>query len=544
LCLFAVLGLARLGLAQPTFDLGFDGDPSGATVGGTPGDPYNLTATLDCTLTTSGDTTDPVTEEPAGAQGWSISVRNLEATITGITTDGTVGADVNADPPGLRNTGFEKSEITEGGANPLSCPGGVDGAVSAVVLSFTLPITLSADPGTEVIAKIDVEASATFPAEGVQEDHDLIEYADGCQGSGQPVGNNVTWTGQTILPNLGKCSVTLEGIELVEDCVNDIDDDGDELVDCADPDCAEHPACQRCPLAGVPLQLIIQTEGSNEQSIGEVVTEDGPDEPLSLTVQVPEATVYAAIVSDDLRDALDQPSGVQGWSLSMPVDDSLGATLSDVTTDGTVGADINGDPPGLRNTGFEKSELTAGAANPASCPGGLDGAVSAVVLSFTLPITLEPTGTATVLAMTFAGEDGQSAQFDWRDGCQGSGQPVNTVATVAGGTEFYACAQAAIITFEAPQISPMIRCDANADGKVNIADAVWIVAELFYGGPPTACREASDCNDDGLTDLSDVVYNIGYRFLGESPPPAPFPGCDVDPDSTVDSCPFGSTSCE
>jgi hypothetical protein len=29
----------------------------------------------------------------------------------------------------------------------------------------------------------------------------------------------------------------------MEDCTNEIDDDGDDLVDCDDPDCDADPAC-------------------------------------------------------------------------------------------------------------------------------------------------------------------------------------------------------------------------------------------------------------------------------------------------------------
>ena len=33
-----------------------------------------------------------------------------------------------------------------------------------------------------------------------------------------------------------------------------------------------------------------------------------------------------------------------------------------------------------------------------------------------------------------------------------------------------------------------LRGDPNDDGRNDIADAIWIVAELFRGGPETDCR--------------------------------------------------------
>jgi hypothetical protein len=80
-----------------------------------------------------------------------------------------------------------------------------------------------------------------------------------------------------------------------------------------------------------------------------------------------------------------------------------------------------------------------------------------------------------------------------------------------------------------------IRGDSNNDGKVDVADAIWIFYELFLGGPLTPCRAAADTNGDDSVDLSDGIYVLAYQFLGENPPPAPFPGCG--PGNGVLPCP-------
>src|SRR6266508_4172226 len=59
-----------------------------------------------------------------------------------------------------------------------------------------------------------------------------------------------------------------------------------------------------------------------------------------------------------------------------------------------------------------------------------------------------------------------------------------------------------------------LRGDSNADGAVDLSDAVFTLAFLFSGGSAPACREASDANDDGATDLSDPIYTLSFLFLG------------------------------
>ena len=70
-----------------------------------------------------------------------------------------------------------------------------------------------------------------------------------------------------------------------------------------------------------------------------------------------------------------------------------------------------------------------------------------------------------------------------------------------------------------------IRGDANADGKVNLADGVFVLNFLFAAGVPLDCKEASDANADATTNIADVVYILNFLFTGGDEPPAPFPEC-------------------
>ncbi|MBI4602587.1 MAG: hypothetical protein HY721_11565 [Planctomycetes bacterium] len=75
-----------------------------------------------------------------------------------------------------------------------------------------------------------------------------------------------------------------------------------------------------------------------------------------------------------------------------------------------------------------------------------------------------------------------------------------------------------------------IRADANADGEVNISDALAILGYLFLGSIEPVCLDAADADDKGSVDISDASYTLGYLFLGTGVPPSPGPkACGLDP---------------
>jgi hypothetical protein len=77
------------------------------------------------------------------------------------------------------------------------------------------------------------------------------------------------------------------------------------------------------------------------------------------------------------------------------------------------------------------------------------------------------------------------------------------------------------------------RGDPNSNGAADIADAVFIFAHLFLGGPEPQCREAADVDNDDAVDVSDGIALLGYLFLGGAAPSSPGPPpatCGADPD--------------
>jgi hypothetical protein len=55
--------------------------------------------------------------------------------------------------------------------------------------------------------------------------------------------------------------------------------------------------------------------------------------------------------------------------------------------------------------------------------------------------------------------------------------------------------------------------DINGDGKVNIADAVYIFSFLFMGGPPPPGGiMVMDVNADGWVDIADGLFILNFLF--------------------------------
>ena len=83
--------------------------------------------------------------------------------------------------------------------------------------------------------------------------------------------------------------------------------------------------------------------------------------------------------------------------------------------------------------------------------------------------------------------------------------------------------------FCARDARPFIRSDCDGNGTTDITDAVGIFQFLFLGAATPACLDACDTNDTGDLDISDGIHTLISLFLGESPPPAPYPEAGSDP---------------
>jgi len=265
-------------------------------------------------------------------------------------------------------------------------------------------------------------------------------------------------------------------------------------------------------------------------------TPDGPDRVLRSFIRPDTHPEYLVRVFLDSHLPVSAANGAQGWSLSI-AQDEMALQVGAPTLQGT-------DAGRLIQGGFERHEVIDNTSGK--------GLVSAIVLSFSQPISLPVQGRSELLRMSYRvmGDTsviGQrvSQSLCFCDKLRGQGQPVNNVVTYLGESNRPLLRKGLRFDLEvgiAPQ-QPFRRADPNNDGRVNIADAVWLASELFHQGPPTSCFYAGDANGDGAKDISDVAFVILYQFLGGQAPPAPFPACGVLETQDVGLCPLGTTSC-
>ena len=63
--------------------------------------------------------------------------------------------------------------------------------------------------------------------------------------------------------------------------------------------------------------------------------------------------------------------------------------------------------------------------------------------------------------------------------------------------------------------------DANSDGKVNVADVVFVVHHLYRGGPPPRPLTYGDFDGDFDVDQSDILYAVNHLYRRGDTPAAP-----------------------
>ena len=77
---------------------------------------------------------------------------------------------------------------------------------------------------------------------------------------------------------------------------------------------------------------------------------------------------------------------------------------------------------------------------------------------------------------------------------------------------------------------------ANPALRLDIADAISLLAYLFQSGETPRCRKAADVNDDGKLNVSDAIGLLLFFFKGRGPLPEPFDACGLDPTSDPLDC--------
>jgi hypothetical protein len=244
--------------------------------------------------------------------------------------------------------------------------------------------------------------------------------------------------------------------------------------------------------------------------------------------------------------------GVLGWSVSLAVE---GADVVEVSVAGiqvsTVYHEETGQPPidpylmDLADSYYATAGIAVGfMIDP--LPDGVQGAVAAVVLNPVPLQFLQPEGTQRILRVrlktTVPADVATGAVIlRYEDGLRGPGDPYLDEVTYQGNSMSPLLESRTIPLV--PEPIRFIRGDANADGTVDISDAIRIFQALFSGGAVLGCRTAADASADGKVDLTDGVHVLGFKFLHEGSMSPPYPACGAGSGVDPAECPPGSSGC-
>jgi hypothetical protein len=80
-----------------------------------------------------------------------------------------------------------------------------------------------------------------------------------------------------------------------------------------------------------------------------------------------------------------------------------------------------------------------------------------------------------------------------------------------------------------------VRRDVNLDGRVSLADALYLRDFFFDAGPPSLCSDAADANDDGRLDAADVFFLLAQVEMRPDAPAFASPHPERGPDPTPDA---------
>lgn len=288
-----------------------------------------------------------------------------------------------------------------------------------------------------------------------------------------------------------------------------------------------------------PVSTVIVVGGSSntpDTNSGSITVVDIPDPEFSYTAS--DRTVNyspddgnASFTMDVTIAEIDNsalgasfPNATQGFSMGISHDDSL-LEVTSVGFTGPVAALDGGNGPGFAELSIYSNGWTGGV---------VYSFIGAETITFSTGGDIVVNADYSTVPGALTGdEDGAATTLTWDSGL---GSPPVSNVMVVGGNSLAAQLNDAAITLQAVSATPFLRSDANADGRNDVADAIWMLSDLFLGGPSYNCIGANDANGDGLYDTADPVFVISYQFLDGAAPSAPFPDCGIAANQQPTDC--------
>ena len=457
-------------------------------------------------------------------QGYSLAVAHDESLLS-ITDDDLIvdNTDTAANEGGFP---FRNNKVVSGGyivAEVLDISGG--GAL--------LPPVAGDDVNTLLRAYYTLNAEP--PAEGT-----MLRYSSGnlsAEGS-PPVAVVVTNAGNSLSPNGVTNAIILASCDVQPDpeiCDNQIDDNGDGLVDCADPECADFTACQaevcdnQIDDNGDGLVDCADPECADASNcvsgdcpqgdllfFGSEATETDVELTGSLPVTVPISGRHGNnLLGIQLGVAIQAGSGTQSWTFSGDVgstkEDGSQVIVSLIYAE-EGGADVT---PGAGNAASAATEapvtnIERGAALLPLVRSGT-GSDLGDFLSFELNPDILPSGATGGFTI------GYVSDLDVVDTIPA------TPAEDCPANEFFLAT-----VDEADEGSAFLRGDADGNGSHNVVDVV-IMLQVLAGSrsaPFPNCLDILDSNGDGSLDVTDATFLLDFVILRDAPVlAAPYPNC-------------------
>jgi hypothetical protein len=395
-----------------------------------------------------------------------------------------------------------------------------NGGTVGIILNLEPPLDLTIEPGEDQHVATYRYCCIAPPEPGNPAVTTALEFCDLVIGN--PAKENLvvidsqSVTAETglVLEN-GEFLCQPRELELIEICDNEVDDDKDGLVDCADPDCTTDPVCR-------PVERMqVFACGARELGL------DGEPQDLQGSPGSPTEVCFFLdnpLSPDGTGDA------IQGFTMAMTFCCDLLVAGDAVDITGTILDDLQPD--------FLELKVD-------NDPDDGDGCE---LVFATLIETLPPFNGDTIPAFTgfqrmgcvsFTPREsaacGECCELAFVDGINGNGNvPVKNLVSIEGEAYAPLLRNCEFCIADTPRF---FRGDCNFSQEpmgmaVDIADAASIIAFLRMSADwvfEPQCADACDCDDSGSIDIADALCVLQFVIANQLPP-APGPGIEEGDD--------------